>query len=128
MPADCDERAARAAAHVRAPRRIRRRALQWIRLRVHRAAVVFFAGLGVATVLAGGLAGVAQTAAAQVPTARPDTTGQPRTTSADSAAAAAYADTIAGNVSRKRVHTLSAQRDSVARHTARLGAVTVTAT
>lgn len=124
MSVDRDERAAFAAAQVRDTRRMRSRVPSWIGRGARRAAVVCLAGL----VVAGGAAGIAPAAGAQVPTARPDTSGQPHTTSVDSAAAAAYADTLAGTPSRKHVRVLSAQRDSVTRRTARLGAVTVTAT
>jgi outer membrane receptor protein involved in Fe transport len=124
MPIDSSEPVASAAAHVRGTRRMERRGISWIERGIRRVVVRCFAGLAVA----GGFAGAAHVAAAQVPAARPDTSGQPRTTSADSAAAAAYADTVAGLVPRKPAHTLSAQRDSLARRTARLGAVTVTAT
>ncbi len=70
----------------------------------------------------------ASVAAAQVPGQRPDTSARARTQRADSAAASAYADTLADSASHKRVRGLSARRDSIARQTARLGAVTVTAT
>jgi outer membrane receptor protein involved in Fe transport len=75
-----------------------------------------------------GAGGFACPAGAQVPTARPDTSAGARGTSADSAAAAAFADTLADTVARKLTQGLSARRDSLARHAARLGAVTVTAT
>jgi outer membrane receptor protein involved in Fe transport len=124
MPIDSNEPAASAAAHVRGARQKQRRGLPGIERGIRRVVVQCFAGLAIAA----GLAATAQVAAAQVPTARPDTSGQPRTTSADSAAAAAYADTIAGTAPRKQGRALSAQHDSLARRTARLGAVTVTAT
>ncbi|GEM_PF-528485 len=124
MSLDSDERAAFAAAHVRGTRPTQRRGRLWIQRGIRRVAVQCFVGLA----SAGGVAGAAHVAAAQVPTARPDTSGRPQTTSADSAAATAYADTLAGKAPRKQTHALSAQRDSLARRTARLGAVTITAT
>src|SRR3984957_9477684 len=84
--------------------------------------------LAMALCIALGLTATASVAAAQVPGQRPDTSAVPRTTSADSAAAAAYTDSLADSVPHKAVRGLSARRDSLARRTARLGAVTVTAT
>lgn len=122
MPDDLDGRAAFAAAHGSGSGRTRRWP-KWIERGRQHAAACCLAGFAVTA----GLAGAANTAHAQVPATRPDT-GQPRSTSADSAAAAAYADSIAGVAPHKRERAMSAQRDSIARHTARLGAVTVTAT
>ena len=124
MSIDSDERTALAAAHVGDTRRMRSRVSSLMGRGVRLAAVLCLAALGVG----GGMTEMARVARAQVPTARPDTTGRPRTTSADSAAAAAYFDSLAGTPPRKHARALSAQGDSLARHTARLGAVTVTAT
>jgi len=128
MSFDGDGRAAfaheRGARHAAAPVR------RWIARAVRRGVAVSLATVGIAVAVAVGIAGsagiAATVAAAQVPTARPDTSA--RTTSADSAGAAAFTDSLADTVPHKRVRVVPARRDSLARRVARLGPVTVTAT
>ena len=87
------------------------------------------AAVGVMLTCTSWLAAFSTPAAAQVPTANKDSGRAAQAASADSARAAAYLDTLAGDT----LHTARARRqavraDSLARHPARLMAVTVTAT